>query len=219
MTDSVTSSLVDDLEQNQPDVQPHAVAAEAEKEQARKDSFADLRDSQGLPFDPQIHKTNGAGDPTTSKLGKLIRKPGRKPGSGSTVAKDGNKSTTQNTGQNARAISAAATVDAIGTLGGMIGGGEWVFIKDNASGLDERARGIEAFEQYYEAKGIDDVPPGVLVLAWALSYAAPRIMQGEVTRGKLSRAKDWVLSKVFKRRAEKPVPEPKQKKAVGEMEA
>ena len=204
MPEPIAETLVDDLQENQPDVQQNAVQAEADKDRAVRDQWADLRDRQGLPFDPAIHKVNSAGEPTTTKLGKLIRKPGRKPGSGagqSTLSKGDTKASTQDSGQNARAIAAAATVDSIGTLGGMLGGSEWLFQTNKEQGIDERQRGIEAFEQYYTAKGIDDIPPGVIVLAWVVSYATPRIMGGEQTRSKLARARDWVLSKVFKRRA------------------
>jgi len=214
---TLTKTLVDDLEDNQPDVQENAVQAEADKEAARVSEFADLRDRQGLAFDPAIHKTNSAGEPTLTKLNKLIRKPGRKPGQkNSTVSKGSTNTSTQDSSQASRAIAAAATVDSIGTLGGMIGGEEWLFVTDKAQGLDERQRGVEAWEQYYTAKGIDDIPPGVLVLAWVVSYAAPRIMGGPQTRSKLTRAKDWLLSKVFKRRAETP---PKENTVKSTLEA
>lgn len=208
MPEPIEQTLTKDLADNQPDVQHNAVQAEADKEAERKSEFSELRDRQGLAFDPAIHKVNSAGEPTTTKLNKLIRKPGRKPGSGkvgqSTLSKGGDNASTQNSGQAAaRAIAAAATVDSIGTLGGMLGGEEWMFLTDKDNGVDERQRGIEAFESYYTAKGIDDIPPGVIVLAWVVSYATPRIMGGPQTRSKLGRARDWIASKIFKRRAQK----------------
>lgn len=202
---SPISKIADDLANNQPEVQPHAIAAEEAKESARKAEWAELRDADGMSFDPSIHVTESDGSPKVTTSGRLRKRPGRKTGSShGSLHKPDATASKQDSDQRANATAAAtATVDSVGMLGRMIGNEEWKFVKDDKQGIDERAAGIDAFTEYYVARGITDVPPGVMVLMWFMSYAGQRVMYGQQTQSKIGRLKAWIGSKILKRRAAK----------------
>jgi hypothetical protein len=63
----------------------------------------------------------------------------------------------------------------------------------------ERGAVVGAIKTYYEAQGIKDIPPGMMLAIVVGIYAAPRIQQ-PTTRGKLSVAWAWCKAK-FKKRA------------------
>lgn len=171
-------------------------------------------DGFGRPFDAAIHVTDDAGEPVLTKSGKLKCRPGcglggrgnkganREAGPRSQVGgpAGGPGAPTDAVRREHTRAAAVAAVETVGTLGRMLGGEEWAFIRDESRGIDERSAGVDAFAQYFEAKGIEDIPPGVALAIWAMAYAGPRFAAPK-TRGRLKLAGAWIKTKwPFKRR-------------------
>jgi hypothetical protein len=58
--------------------------------------------------------------------------------------------------------------------GYMLGGDEWLPIKHDEKQIDERRDMSTAWADYAYAKGMDDLPPGLLVAFVCSAYALPR---------------------------------------------
>lgn len=137
-------------------------------------------------FDPQIHEADEAGNPVFNSDGTLRRKRGRKPGqsygfsshapySANGIANlgDGTPAGDQAEFLKRRAAANAATAILVGAATGIFGN-EWQPIADKKSGLDERANLQRAFEDYFEAAGTIDLPPGLALAVSVAAYALPR---------------------------------------------
>lgn len=156
-----------------------------------------LLDSSGVVFDPEQHATKRDGSPSYTKSGRFRKL--RRPNGSARAAVD---PTPEN--QKYRA-AAEGTVAAVEMLGMMIGGDAFRYVKDKKARIDERAAGIDAWTSYYEARDIEDIPPGLVVAIWAIAYAAPRFGDPSVRKrfgsigakvGKaLSRARKWFRKK------------------------
>jgi hypothetical protein len=199
------AGLAGSLGDEQPEVSEHAVAIEQQKSDERKAAFADLKDGDGAPFDPSIHVTNADGEPLTTKTGKLRKRPGRKADgatrSQSHVAVPG--TTKQDSGQQAaqeltqkRRQSGMHAARMFTSVAAMIGGEEWKPQKIEKYGLDEQESLDESLADYFEAKEMEDIPPGVALVMVVVSYMAPRFMMPK-TKSRLGRLKDWIASKWF----------------------
>ena len=122
-----------------------------------------LLDSAGAVFDPKVHATKRDGSPSYTKSGRF-----RKVRTTKAAAND-------ETPEDRRYRTAAeGTVAAIELMATMIGGEAFAYIKDRKAGIDEKASGIDAFAAWYESRGIEDFPPGIVVAIWAITYCAPR---------------------------------------------
>ena len=123
-----------------------------------------LLDSAGTVFDPAVHATTRDGTPSYTKSGRFrkVRKPK------GTAAND------ESPEDRRYRTAAEGTVAAIEMLATMVGGEAFAYIKDRKAGIDERASGIDAFSAWYESRGIEDFPPGIVVAIWAITYCAPR---------------------------------------------
>jgi len=209
------TQIADDLITSQPEVQEHAIAQESAQDDERAAQYADLRDRDGNPFDPAIHKTNGAGEPTVSTLGKLIKKPGRKPAQkpgagGSTVGG-------VSPGDGGQAAQVRAQARASGTLSanlliqiGIVAGGEEWHPRVNADiGLDEKTMLENAFADYFEATGKTDIPPGLALTVAVGAYTLPRFTMPK-TRGRIAKARDaikkWWINRKLKKHGMKAEP-------------
>ncbi len=124
-----------------------------------------LIDSVGDSFDPDIHMTGRDGVPKYTKTGKFRKK---------RILKSEPEPEPESERDPRFLNAAVATVAAVEMMAVMMGGDDFRMVSDKKKGIDERAMGVEAFATYYEAKGIDDIPPGVALAVWAIAYAAPR---------------------------------------------
>ena len=89
---------------------------------------------------------------------------------------------------------------AIELIATMVGGEAFAYIKDKKSGIDEKASGIDAWAAWYEHRGIEDFPPGIVVAIWAITYCAPRFAHQPV-RDRFRKIGTRVgkgISKIFK---------------------
>jgi hypothetical protein len=181
------------------DAMPEPNPTALELEQARESEQAQLRDRLGREFDSALHATDALGQPRLTKDGFLAIRPGlnfRDPAIRaraaegraharvrSTVPKPpGIAATVPESAPDFKAIS-AVTVDTITGLCQMLLGEEWR--PGTSDGVDERAHMVAAWEAYYRAKGIREVPPGLLLALVMGGYALPRL-QKPTTREKLS---------------------------------
>lgn len=207
---SIGATLADSL----PDVQEHAIAQAESEQRAAADALVDV---DGNPFDPAVHKVSPDGSPTLSTKGKLIKKAGRKAGSGGgmsqvVVAQTATTSEQQTAIQARQAGAACAGM--IMQLGIMAGGEEWRPIKDDKIGIDEKFALENAFGDYFVAKNWADFPPGIALTVAVLGYALPRFTM-PVTKEKTKRAggglirwfKQWRANRELKKHALKAVPD------------
>jgi len=140
-------------------------------------------------FDPAIHALDADGNPRKKKDGSFASKRGRKPGQREAAQRENTRPNSSGklppknvaeSGTVSGDISSVPEVDfkaiaaaAVGTSLGiavMTFGDEWR-PKDKAeySGL------CDATESYFKAKGVQDLPPGWLLLATVTAYSLPRL--------------------------------------------
>jgi hypothetical protein len=192
--DQIAQNLTDTM----PEVQRHAIDQERQQQDERQAKFSELRDSDGQPFDPSVHKTDRDGNPTISTLGKLIKKPGRKPGSSATKSTIGGASIIASAGpapdqvarMQARQCGNMAA-NLLMQIGVVAGGDEWYPREDKATGLNEKTMLETAFGDYFEAAGIIDIPPGFALTLAIGGYALPRFMMPK-TKTRAQRGLAWV---------------------------
>jgi hypothetical protein len=161
-----------------------------------------LFDSKGFSFDKDVHKVDKSGNPVLTSTGKLTRKSGRKPGTKpvknvstlGTTSQLPNNTTPENLEQKQ---SALISVDCLLTFSQMFGGEEFAPKVDVKSGLDERETMSQAFEKYYIAKGVGDIPPGVLLAITLTGYFGPRFFMPQ-TKSRMGKIKYWFKSKFMK---------------------
>jgi hypothetical protein len=205
-------SIADDLSAGMPEVQEHAIEQEKAVENEKLAQYSHLKDSDGNSFNPDVHKTNKAGEPTLSTKGKLIKKPGRKPGSSSpgsassSVVGGGVKATTgeQKAAEARMQARASGTMAAnlILQIGIVTGGEEWQPRINESIGLDEKSMLENAFADYFEATGKTDIPPGMALTVAVGAYALPRFTMPQ-TQSRLAKLKTkikqwWIDRKIKK---------------------
>lgn len=223
------AEIADDLSATFPDVQEHALEQEKMIEDGRAAKYADLKDADGNSFDPSIHKTNKSGEPTLSTLGKLVKKPGRKPGRSSAkqesfVAGRDDRPTPQAQQDAKNRLQARAsgtmTANLILQIGIVAGGEEWQPRVNAEIGLDEKTMLENAFADYFEATGKTDIPPGMALTIAIGAYALPRFTMPK-TQSRIGKAKDaikkWWINRKLKKHGFKA--EPLEKDNQGKMAA
>ena len=180
--------IIDDIDvPPNPDIDELAAVPELAPDVGTPPPDDALLDSAGAVFDPKVHATKRDGSPSYTKSGRFRKVRTTK----ATAAND-------ETPEDRRYRTAAeGTVAAIEMLATMVGGDAFTYIKDKKSGIDEKASGIDAFAAWYESRGIEDFPPGIVVAIWAITYCAPRFAHQPVRdRFKKIGSK---LAKVFSR--------------------
>jgi len=139
-------------------------------------------DSSGAVFDPSLHQLGKDGSPVITKKGLFKKRRGT--GTKSKIA----DMTPPDSMANFQACgSTSAEIIFIACQG--IGGPDWT-PRD-----EERAYMTEAFTQYYTAKDVQDLPPGVILATALISYGAPRFVM-PTTQGRFKRAVAWTKNKI-----------------------
>lgn len=204
-------SIANELSETMPEVQEHAIEQEILSENEKLAQYSHLKDSDGNGFDPSIHKTNKAGEPTLSTKGKLIKKPGRKPGAGAqgksqigSVVGGAQSVTIDKEGHSRLQARASGTMAAnlILQIGIVAGGEEWHPRTDESSGLNEKMMLENAFADYFEATGKTDIPPGMALTVAIGAYVLPRFTMPK-TQSRLDKLKKgikqwWINRKLRK---------------------
>lgn len=153
---------------------------------ADPEDFEIVNSSTEETFDPSYHVSDKDGNPVLTKTGKFRKKPGRnsagKSGTGGLNYPE--PPAPDNVGL------AAETAAAIYINSGVvIFGPEWL-----PDGHGEKEGLVDAFRAYLDAKGIDDIPPGLALSIAMMGYAAKRLYMPE-TQTRLSRIILWVKLK------------------------
>jgi hypothetical protein len=180
---SIAQTLLD----HAPEPSEHAI------EQAETDQSSltgdDLVDSQGRRFDPSIHYSNADGSPKLSPTGRLRIRRKRK-SEESIIATPKEQKEIINPYQ----VGGVATANAIIMLGIVIGGEEWKPVKNIEIGLDEKNTLEKAFTDYFEAKGWEDIPPGIALTIAISAYILPRFTLPK-TQERSKRFTNWIKKK------------------------
>lgn len=186
--------ITEKLVQEMPGVQENAIdQLDKEKEQVK----AGFRDKMGRAFDKLMHLTDEDGEPKLTKNGRLRIKRGFGPD-----AKTPKESTiggietpagiTFADGQRDGEAEILATGQSAASLTFLLG--MFIFKEGGKPNKDEINQVTYAYQTYFRAKNIRDLPPGVILATALMTYAAPRIMLPE-TRKRSSK----VWTKVKKR--------------------
>jgi len=173
-------NMLDEITTDMPDVQQHAIDNEEQKRAEIKETFSDLKDSDGLSFSPQLHETDESGKPKLTKAGKLrkLRGQGAKKMKSKIADIKAEQEKTKNESQR-KSVSLVAT-NATQQLGIFLGGDDARFITDP---YDEKASIFEAYDNYFEAQGVSDIPPN-LALVLAVGGYGFRVMTTKPARAK-----------------------------------
>lgn len=183
------SRIADTLMQSAPSVQEHAIA-----EHQRQARSAATQDAKGVAFDPAIHA--GADKKTAS--GEWAKKRGRKAGGTNTPAasvttKSQLGGVPGNAADNSRLAGAQAATLFV-TVCRTVGGEEWDPIAVPEFGLDEMSGLQKVFGDYFAAKKMNDIPPGIALAFGVGAYMGPRFFRPK-TRSRLRVAKEWLITK------------------------
>lgn len=183
---------------------PNEAAIEAERASAKASPEGPL-DKHGQPFDAAIHVVDGDGKPSLTVTGRLKLKPGRRTGAtGQTTSRPHSQlnipgsrpdpGTPEHATQQS-ALVAAYTVNAVQSVGMMLGGEEWRYMKDEKIGVDEFVHGLEVWTRFYDVNGIRDIPPNLALAIWGGSYVIPRLFLPK-TKTRMKRASEWMKTKL-----------------------
>lgn len=204
-------SIANELSETMPEVQDHAIEQEILSENEKLAQYSHLVDTDGNSFDPTIHKTNKAGEPTLSTKGKLVKKPGRKPNAGTaglprtSSVVGGAQNAPSNSDAHARMQARASgtmAANLVLQIGIVTGGDEWNPRIDEESGLNEKLMLENAFADYFEATGKTDIPPGMALTVAIGAYALPRFTMPK-TQSRLDKLKkgikQWWINRKLKK--------------------
>lgn len=223
---STAATIADSLIEAMPEVQQHAVDQATEEATEAAGRWSHIRGTDGLTFDPAVHQVKKDGSPVLSSKGNCVRKRGTgrvsrtgvvTPRGGTSARVSSPKQSvvggapvgTRSTGdqpQQAAVIAArtagVAAANALISLGVGLGGEEWSPRSDKKQGLEERDMLESAFGDYFVAKGMEDIPPGIALIIGIGCYALPRFTMPK-TQTRLSKLKGKLASWWVRRRDKK----------------
>ena len=149
-------------------------------------SSESIVDSTGQVFDNSVHATGSDGNPTFTKNGKFRKK------------RQTSASKTQSQERSERRALGTVAATSMVQVCVLTFGEDWSVTKQEHIHLSD------IWGSYLEEKGYVDLPAGVALAIGISAYAIPRLTQSKDTRGKLKRARDWVVEKVKKRKKGNP---------------
>lgn len=159
-----------------------------------------LIDAAGTNFDPALHQKSKDGGPKYTKAGNFKKKAGKKSQIADVTPPDQDA---------AYKACGSSTAEMIFIAGQGLGGPEW------NPRPEERIYMTEAWTQYFQAKGIEDLPPGVIVATALISYGAPRFTMPE-TQSRTKKVIGWLKNRIARMRGI--VPPISTKKSVNPLE-
>lgn len=153
-------------------------------------------DIDGTVFDPEQHAVDADGNPKLTAAKRFAKKRGRKGGGESQLKTE--RPVDHRADSRAAGVGAANLFIALG----MMVSPDFAPVIDQKQGINEKAMLESAFGDYFAAKEMGDLPPGLALTAALLFYVAPRL-SAPTTRTRVSRFKNWVGSKVLAWRSRK----------------
>jgi|LGVF01.1.fsa_nt_gb hypothetical protein len=179
--DAVGEQLISNMPEPQPNVVDHGEAVTQE-------GGPTLKDTMGRAFNSALHKIGVDGKPVLTPKGflKTLAGKGRRSNIGglSNPTAPGTP-TAPEPNYEACGLTAAHSIFFFAQG---IGGQEWEPDQKEAVYMSS------AWTEYFRAKGIQDIPPGVMLLTALISYAAPRFGK-PVTKSRCKKAYSWLISK------------------------
>ena len=204
----IADKLVDEM----PNVQENAIDQLAgEKEQVK----SGLKDKLGRAFDAVMHLVDDDGEPKLTKSGKLRIKRGYGPDARKTkVSSIGgiDAPITFAEGQPSPEAEILATGQSAASLTFVIGMA--VFGSDGQPTKDEINQITYAYQTYFRAKNIRDLPPGVVLVTALMTYTLPRMLKPKTSK-KISSVWSKVRQKFSKDRRGAPQPNEDQRTDAG----
>jgi hypothetical protein len=188
---------LDKVSGDMPEVQQHAIDAEAKETEQTIKANEGRKDKQGRAFDASIHKTGADGQPALNADGSLRIKPGWGSPSFNKEAKPTNSRLNvdpvrpMQSGPMLARDTGRQIASTIFALGIAVGGDEWRPIVDEQHGIDEQRSMQEAWGRYCEATGMNDIPPGIALTITMVAYIGPRFAQPK-TKARATTAYGWV---------------------------
>jgi hypothetical protein len=153
-----------------------------EETDARVQAQTGVRDTAGTLFNPSLHAMDKDGNPSLTRTGKFRAKRG----AGGYQAGPGINIPNAAPAPSACRPAAIAATNVFIVTGMSLFGDEWKPNRD----LNEPEAVVTAFENYFEAKGITDFPPGAALVMALGAYALVRLQQPK-TLSKLERLALW----------------------------
>lgn len=195
MPDDRIFEITSEMASSMPTPQENAIFAGQERETPDGDGGdsgnsgqSGATDRFGRTFDPAIHSVDDAGNPRFTAAGRLrVRR-----GAGASYV--GTADAPKRAGADAMAAG-QAIADAIIGSAHMLMGDEWAPKIDPASGMNERLALGMAWGRYFEARGMQDIPPGWALTIVMCSYAVPRLAQPQ-TQKKIGGVTTWAKEKI-----------------------
>lgn len=203
--DSVGDSLVNEI----PEPQQHAIdqaAKDAEEATGEAAASVDL-DVLGVPWNPEIHATGADGKGIPTAKGAWRKRRGLK-GSASHLntgaaaapkdPKEDPTLTEQRTREHQNRMAGAMAGTMLVRISAAFGGPEFLPRTINIPGgltYNEEEFLQSAFGDYFVAKGISDLPPGMVLASALLMYYAPRFQEPAV-REKGSKFVRWCKARI-----------------------
>lgn len=155
-------------------------------------------------FDPSIHASNEDGTPKRRADGSYALKRGRKAGGASHLpAKNGGgisapvSAPVETAPQVLQAPRIAPDEAARQSANLVINAAVWICGEEIGKPQDKaEAEGLKiSFVNYYESRGVPDIPPEIGLIAALASYILPRVRAVEEKTGKVTRAIAWLKAK------------------------
>lgn len=182
-----------DIQDKSPEPNAPAIEAQGAADAETIASSDSVTDKKGTVFDPKLHAVDGDGNPSVTPLGKFRKRRGlSKVSVTNQQLIDADKAKKDRIA--ARAAGQLAADLMIGSACTLLGP-EWVPMgadgEQKPQEFDEQSNLRKAFADYFEARGISDFPPGIMLSIAISSYAMPRVVAGKETKTRLSAARKW----------------------------
>lgn len=147
-------------------------------------------------FDPAIHAVNDDGTPKMKASGGYALKRGRKAGTAAAIAlPPKNAAARADVGEPAKVLSLDQASRESANL--VINVAVWTLGEEVGKPIDKaEADGLRlSFRNYYEARGVPNLPPELGLFVALGSYIGPRIMH-EKSKTKMERLSQWLSAKL-----------------------
>jgi hypothetical protein len=157
--------------------------------------LADTHAEVHAEFDPAIHAVNADGTPKRKADGSLALKRGRKAGGAAASALPPKFAAAQTVvGEQDKRLSLDQAARESANL--VINVSVWTLGAEVGQPIDKaEAEGLRlSFRNYYEARGVPDLPPEIGLFIALGSYIGPRLMH-EKSQSKMEKLGAWVKSK------------------------
>lgn len=200
--------LAENLIGGMSEVSEHVVENHIAQQNEQEQQNAAATDKRGDTFNPDIHAVDSDGNPKMTGSGYFAKKRGRKGGStakstiGGVPQNEAQQPSAMDIQKNKQRMAGSAAANSLIMVGMVLGGEEWNPIKNVEHGIDEKNNLETAFADYFEAKGMDDIPAGIALSIAIVGYAAPRFTMPKTqarSKSVFGKIKKWWINRKLKK--------------------